>query len=341
MKKEVDKGSRSVLLLNKMDRRNVDETGWTKFTVTANVTIPANETTYWCTAVNGPNLTSTHHITAFKPIIKAGNEDLVDHYIVYGCHGFTENDFHGGVNCLGTEKVFTKVFSKCKQIHMIIVWTVGGEAFYLPQHVGVPIGGNDSPTSFLLQIAYHNPTNIKGRQDSSGVMLYYTDHLRTYEGGVVSVGVDTNDWQIIPPKQENWISTGYCMHQCNEDMFESTSPELPGGGIKIFATLIHIQSTGRAAWTKHVRDGKELPEIARLNTYDFKYQDTQILTKTQEVHIQPGDDLIHQCKYDSMKRNKLTKGGFFMQDEMCLDFLFYYPRNIWLVIMSKYLIRTF
>ena len=37
MKKEVDKGSKSVLLLNKMDRRNVDKTGWTKFTITANV----------------------------------------------------------------------------------------------------------------------------------------------------------------------------------------------------------------------------------------------------------------------------------------------------------------
>ena len=49
---------------------------------------------------------------------------MVHHYIVYGCHGgFTENDFHGGVNCFGTEKVFTK----CKQRHMIIVWTVGGE----------------------------------------------------------------------------------------------------------------------------------------------------------------------------------------------------------------------
>ena len=37
MKKEVDKGSKNVLLLNKMDSRKVDKTGWTKFAITANV----------------------------------------------------------------------------------------------------------------------------------------------------------------------------------------------------------------------------------------------------------------------------------------------------------------
>ena len=55
-----------------------------------------------------------------------------------------------------------------------------------------------------------------GRQDSSGVNLFYTDKLRKYDSGLVSVGVDINDWQIVPPKQKDWISTGYCMHQCTE-----------------------------------------------------------------------------------------------------------------------------
>lgn len=29
---------------------------------------------------------------------------------------------------------------------------------------------------------------------------------------------------------------------------------------------------GRAIWTKHVRNGKELPEIGRDNNYDFNFQ---------------------------------------------------------------------
>ena len=30
--------------------------------------------------------------------------------------------------------------------------------------------------------------------------------------------------------------------------------------------------TGRATWTRHVRNGKELPEIIRDNYYDFNFQ---------------------------------------------------------------------
>ena len=33
-----------------------------------------------------------------------------------------------------------------------------------------------------------------------------------------------------------------------------------------------FSSTGRATWTKHVRDGIELPEIARDDHYDFNFQ---------------------------------------------------------------------
>lgn len=29
---------------------------------------------------------------------------------------------------------------------------------------------------------------------------------------------------------------------------------------------------GRASWTRHIRNGKELPEIARDNHYDFNFQ---------------------------------------------------------------------
>ena len=33
-----------------------------------------------------------------------------------------------------------------------------------------------------------------------------------------------------------------------------------------------FSSTGRATWTKHVRNGIELPEIARDDHYDFNFQ---------------------------------------------------------------------
>jgi len=83
---------------------------------------------------------------------------------------------------------------------------------------------------------------------------------------------------------------------------------------------------GRATWTKHYRDGVELPEIARDDNYDFNFQDIQVLRK--EVHIKPGDDLVHYCKYQTMDRDKVVWGGDSTSQEMCVDFLFYYPRMV-------------
>jgi len=136
------------------------------------------------------------------------------------------------------------------------------------------------------------------------------------------VGIGLNNWMIVPPKQKDWITVGYCMHQCTESSFKST--RLPGGGINIFASSLHAHLAGRASWTKHVRNGKELPEIDRDDHQDFHFQYIRVFPK--EIKIKPGDDIIHYCKYNSMDRDRLITEGGSTRDEMCLNFLFYYPR---------------
>jgi len=213
-------------------------------------------------------------------------------------------------------------YLKCRSSTIVAGWAVGGDGFYFPSHAGYPIGESDSPKNFLLEMHYDNPQHIQGQRDSSGLSIYYTDKLRKYDAGNAAVGVRVKGWMIVPPKQKNWISVGYCMHQCTESSLKSTG--LPGGGINVFASLLHTHLAGRASWTKHIRNGKELPEIARDDHYDFNFQDTQVLRK--EINIQPGDDIIHYCKYDSMDRDQLIRGGGSTRDEMCLNYLVYYPR---------------
>lgn len=322
MKYHEFRGTKTILLLNSMDKRNVNETGWKKFTFSANnETIPGGEkTTYMCTLLKGPELTSKHHVTKTVPHIQKGNEGFVHHMLLFECEGnFTEEHFNKGVNCYDRANM---PFLKCKSTSIVAGWAVGAMDFYFPPHVGFPIGTSDSPKNYLLEIHYDNPNFVKGQKDSSGLSFYYTDNLRKYDAGIVSVGVKVNSWHIIPPKQKNWLSVGYCMHQCTESLFNNTG--LPGGGINVSAISLHTHLAGRASWTRHIRNGKELPEIARDNHYDFNFQDSQVLRK--EVNIQPGDDLIHYCVYDSMDRDKLIQGGLGTRDEMCLDFLLYYPR---------------
>ncbi|XP_068720685.1 DBH-like monooxygenase protein 2 homolog [Montipora capricornis] len=100
--------------------------------------------------------------------------------------------------------------------------------------------------------------------------------------------------------------------------------KLPEGGINVFASLPHTHLTGRKIFLRHIRNEVELPEITKDYHYDFNFQEVQTLPK--EVHIAPGDALINVCVYDSTDRNDFTRGGLGTRDEMCLSFLFYYPK---------------
>eukprot|EP01083_Nonionella_stella_P051759 137431_1 len=45
-----------------------------------------------------------------------------------------------------------------------------------------------------------------------------------------------------------------------------------------------------------------------------------------EIKLLPGDDLIIECQYSSLDRSTITFGGKTTQDEMCMAFVFVYPR---------------
>ncbi|CAH3168091.1 unnamed protein product [Porites evermanni] len=264
------RGVKSILLLSSVDIRKANMTGWKTFNMTArNITIPGNKsTTYWCTLLKAPELKSKHHITQFLPNIQEGNEGFVHHMLLYECHGnFTEEEFDEGVDC---DSALNLPFLQCRFLYPTIAGLGLGEpGVFYPEHAGFVIGDSDSPKYFVLEMHYDNHRLVQGQKDSSGITLYYTDKLRKYDLGAVAVGSQPNPWFVIPPKQKNWIMEGYCMHQCTESMFKNSG--LPEGGINVFAAGPHAHMAGRATWTKHVRNGKELPEIIRDNHFDFNF----------------------------------------------------------------------
>lgn len=50
--------------------------------------------------------------------------------------------------------------------------------------------------------------------DSSGIRLWYTHQLRKYDAGVMELGLEYTDKMAIPPKQDSFTLTGYCLPQC-------------------------------------------------------------------------------------------------------------------------------
>ncbi|XP_072015163.1 dopamine beta-hydroxylase-like [Amphiura filiformis] len=279
------------------------------------ITVPAESTTYWCKVYQFSRMYSKHHIIRYEAVVSPGNEDLVHHMEVYNCNvqdGQHLPNYSG--SCRAKDKPSS--LESCK--HVIGAWAMGAEPFIYPEEVGVAIGGSGSTAYVMIEIHYNNPTHRKGVVDNSGIRFYHTPTLRPNDAGILEVGVVYSPNQSVPPNSREFVLTGYCTSQC-------TKSGLPTGGIRAFASQLHTHLTGVAVWTEHIRRGVELKELNRDNHYSAHFQEIRLLPT--DVQILPGDMLITHCRYDTRSRNNVTLGGFGIEDEMCVNYIHYYPQS--------------
>ncbi|XP_071959951.1 DBH-like monooxygenase protein 1 homolog [Antedon mediterranea] len=170
---------------------------------------------------------------------------------------------------------------------MIYAWAVGGGPLEFPENVGYKIAGED-PVKFLqLTIHYDNAQLLKGVYDNSGVRIYYTSNIQQYDSSMLML--------------------------------------LTEGDMKIFAVFLHAHLAGVGIRATHYRNGKYLGEISKDSAYDFDLQEVRYLKEPWIV--KPEDDLLVECTYNTMDRTNVTYGGLATTEEMCLAFLFYYPKS--------------
>ncbi|KAG7172985.1 Dopamine beta-hydroxylase-like [Homarus americanus] len=263
------------------------------------VEVPAEETTYWCT---------------FGPVIEKGNENIVHHMEVFHCEYPPEVDvprYQGP--CHAADR--TPEVDACKRV--LAAWAMGASAFIYPPEAGMPIGGPDFNPYVMLEVHYNNPSLLSGRVDSSGLALHYKNHLRQHDAGIMELGLEYTSKMAIPPHMTTFTLSGYCVPEC-------TALGLPEEGIHIFGSQLHTHLTGIRAWTKHLRGEEELPELNRDNHYSTHFQEIRRLS--QPVHVLPGDSLIMTCEYSTTSRDNVTVGGFAISDEMCVNYVHYYPK---------------
>lgn len=315
------KGARSVFLLNAGENTPELPADTKTFDFLMNKThLPPNRTTYYYRVFQFPTLPGRRDIIQVEPVIQAGNEGVVHHMILYQCDH--ENFPQSNLSYEGVldSPDMPPAVEKCAGPSTIAAWAIGGKSFNYPEHVGFSIGTNDSPKIAVMEMHYDNPLHRADILDSSGLRFHYTSQLRKYQAGLLTVGWVVTQRMIIPPHQESWETEGYCVEDCTKEGIKGSS--LPGGGIRIFASALHTHLAGRAAYTKHVRNGVELPEIIRDDNYDFNFQEIQV--STEETTILPGDSLITGCKYHT--KDYPVLGGLGTTEEMCLSFHFYYPK---------------
>lgn len=284
-------------------------------TLVDNCTVPNVETTYWCRLIRLPSeFERKTHIVQYEAIISNGSESLVHHMELFHCEVDSSLELPAW-NGQCSDPQLPEPLKVCKRV--IAAWAHGAPPMTYPRHVGLPVGGENYSLYVMLEIHYNNPDFKENVIDSSGIRLYYTDHLRPIDAGILEIGLEYTDKNSIPPKSVFDLH-GYCVAEC-------TRAALPSYGITIFASQLHTHLTGVRSWTKHVRGGIELSEINRDNHYSQHFQEIRKLWKP--ITVFPGDALIQVCRYDTNQRSQITLGGFAITDEMCVNYIHYYPKT--------------
>ncbi|XP_046409387.1 MOXD1 homolog 1 [Neodiprion fabricii] len=283
-----------------------------QFTVSSNL-----DTVYWCKIFKAPPLGGKHHMIGYTPLVEKANEALVHHIILYECASVApilgEHARIAGAACYSP--TMPREWDSCLQ--PVVAWARGSKGEWFPEHVGIPVAEHNDRSYYMLEVHYNNP-GLKEVVDSSGITLHLTPNLRPQEAGILVTGVAISPLHMVPPRQKEYATAGYCTPHCTKKMF-------PEDGINIISVVLHSHLAGRRLGLKHIRQGKELPRIVQDNHFDFNYQQSHTLEN--EVKVLPGDELVAECVYGTLDRARPTMGGYAATQEMCLAFVVHYPRT--------------
>uniref|UniRef100_A0A6P7GAW1 Tyramine beta-hydroxylase n=1 Tax=Diabrotica virgifera virgifera TaxID=50390 RepID=A0A6P7GAW1_DIAVI len=282
-----------------------------------NVKVPAEETTYWCRVVKLPEeYRKKHHIYQYGAHIQESSEGVVHHMEVFHCQAGASEEIplYDG-NCFAEDRPpKTQV---CKKV--LAAWAMGATPFTYPKEASLALGGENFNPYIMLEVHYNNPDLKAGLIDSSGIRFHISSVLKKMDAGVIELGLEYTDKMAIPPGQSRFSLSGYCTSACTA---MSLSPE----GITIFGSQLHTHLTGVRVITRHFDEhGRELPELNRDNHFSTHFQEIRILKRP--VKVLPGHSLITKCDYNTEDRENVTLGGFSISDEMCVNYIHYFPSS--------------
>ncbi|CAL8107981.1 unnamed protein product [Orchesella dallaii] len=332
------RGTKSLnLLMPNEEDFNPDE--FQKWDFLSNLTMPKDDTTYWCTVHKAPELNETHHVIAFEAVLESQlAKDHTHHFILYKCitpEGSSADELFGefvgqpGESCYLPSEQQTLPTEHCLG-HFLFVWATGGRRMVFPEDVGYPIPDKVGENSYyMLEIHYDNPKLLENQTFVTGGRLLYTDNLRKIEAGLLTVAHSTHVTLTIPPNQENYIVAGQCGSECTDWGIPDEN------GIQVFNSLLHSHLSGQKIKLRHFRGEEELPWFDFDDHYDFNFQQSKPLIETKQILKK--DHLTVECTYNNKWNNgSIVVGGLSTREEMCMAFLWYYPKLDFETCGSRY-----
>jgi hypothetical protein len=170
-----------------------------------------------------------------------------------------------------------------------------------PPEAGFPEEGT---THWILQVHYNDTTGKNaGLVDKSGYDLCTTDKLRANDAAVMAPGTLQMN---IPPRATTDITCDW-------------SPMLIGK-VHLFGATPHMHKLGTKMSTYVTHNGVKTKVVDQQN-FDFNYQSAY----TASVDLEDGDTVSTRCAWNNTT-DQAVKWGENTGDEMCFDFIPYYPK---------------
>ncbi|HTJ80606.1 MAG TPA: peptidylglycine alpha-amidating monooxygenase [Polyangiaceae bacterium] len=191
---------------------------------------------------------------------------------------------------------------------LVYAWGPGTGPLVLPKEAGYPVGPND-PGHFVLQIHYNNLMGLSGEKDRSGVQFCTTTDLRPNDADIMAFG--GMNFDDIGPAEEKTL-------KCTTKIPDLLSSYLP---VDVFRAWPHMHKLGVALDTQITKADATTSTLVDSPNYDFEYQ----VGYPTDTKLEVGDSVTTRCTWKNTTNGPVGFGEG-TGDEMCFDFVSYYPR---------------
>lgn len=257
-------------------------------------------------AVHSLDGDSAWHLVGFEAVIPEHIRRFMHHYVLYG--------FYDGSPCTEANSAGGS---------LIWEWARGVDGRPMPAEAGFPMArastelspGRSAFRKFVVNYHIDNPDAEQNFVTDAGIRVFATQQLREHDAGSLQFGdpaLTMTGTQL--PKGKSSV-TFECPSSCTERL---------GEAITIFNTQLHMHAKGIAMQTvqrgknSSVKGGSNAPVVSQY--YDVGFQD-QV---DRRMVVEPGDSFHTTCVYDTGDREDV-KFGSGSDDEMCINFVLYYP----------------
>lgn len=192
-------------------------------------------------------------------------------------------------------------------------WAPGMETMLLPPECGFAI-----KSGIHLNTHYHNLGSYTGKHDQSGVRVYYTKKLRQHNCGVMQFG----DGQVTLRNKRLPKGLSRQTFVCDQQYF---SDMVGTDTLHVFSTFLHMHQLGKRAWTYMYSTNSSGASVRQLLDRNDHYSHALQVTVPTSVQLKAGHYFTTSCVYNSPDDKQ--KYGLASDDEMCIDFVYYYPEK--------------